>query len=86
MEKKSVFTKNDIGCFFDGARGIYIGECVQKLAKENGWTGVSVSITDEFYMDAWVEAEDFLQSLCDDDVCFMSDDGFYLIAMEEQCA
>ena len=31
-----VFTRDDIGCYFDGARGIYIGEAIQEWAGRIG--------------------------------------------------
>ena len=31
------FTTADIGCYFDSARGIYIGEAVQATAAMHGW-------------------------------------------------
>jgi hypothetical protein len=32
----ATFTKDDIGCYFDSARGIYIGEAIQELAGRTG--------------------------------------------------
>ena len=91
------FTKSDIGCYFDGSRGIYIGEEIM------GWAGrigleMGVVITDvpchhdtyglhgrfdtatcpcpgeddhaQWYSEATDEAEEFLNTLTDDDVAF----------------
>lgn len=54
----------EVGCYFDGSRGIYIGEEVQSLAKDYGWTGEEVDSDGEFYDEAWSEAEEFLQEFC----------------------
>jgi hypothetical protein len=48
------------GCYFDSHRGIYIGEAVQDLAAENGWTSEPLSADHEFYCEAWEEAEAFM--------------------------
>ena len=33
----NTFTTTDIGCYFDGARGIYTGEAIQEMAQNAGW-------------------------------------------------
>jgi hypothetical protein len=86
------FTKADTGCYFDGARGVYIGEAIQADAllhgwRNNGWGAIHVdhehpshipypcpcpSEDDhaQWYDGATTEAEDFLNTLTDDDVAF----------------
>lgn len=55
------------GCWFDGNRGIYIGEAVQECAKSYGWPG-EVILFDwtaerpEDYYEAWIEAEAWLDA------------------------
>lgn len=39
------YTAEDIGCYFDGARGVYIGEAVQEMAGRHGLEN-SVVITE----------------------------------------
>jgi hypothetical protein len=67
------FTKSEIGCYFDGSRGIYIGEAIQQLAWNLGWNTtdtVPVNTDDEYYHEVTNEAEDYLNTLTDDDVAF----------------
>ena len=64
------FTTADIGCYFDGARGVYIGEAIQDIAESLGWDGERLGPDQEWYHDATTEAEDFLNTLTDDDVAF----------------
>ena len=82
----ATFTKADIGCYFDGARGIYIGEAVQQMAMSHGWKYssqfwmvYSEDVTGdqhcEEYDEAWTEAEDYLNTLTDDDVYFGSNES-----------
>lgn len=74
------YTSDDIGVYFDGARGVYIGEAVQQLAASHGWkysaqfetVGVHDDGVTEEYTWAWDEAEDFLNDLTDDSVYFGS--------------
>lgn len=49
----------EIGCHF--AKGIYIGQAVQELAVEHGWSGQPLTPTDEHYYDAMQEAEEYLE-------------------------
>jgi len=57
------------GLYYDCARGRYIGEAVQQLAQEYGWTAEYCDSDGEFYYDAWDDAERFLQDF--------APDGFY---------
>jgi len=93
----ATFTKDNIGCYFDGARGIYIGEAIQEMAEVYGWDawahdsvaagvvptnhdacdGVAEGIEGhseidhgQHYSEATDEAEDYLNTLTDDDVAF----------------
>ena len=79
----STYTQDDIGCYFDGARGVYIGEAVQQLAASHGWKYSAqfetVNVHDdgdpEAYTWAWDEAEDFLNTLTAEGVWFGSTEG-----------
>tara|TARA_R110002051_G_scaffold262222_2_gene322154 strand:- start:445 stop:729 length:285 start_codon:yes stop_codon:yes gene_type:complete len=74
------YTIDDTGVYFDGARGVYIGEAVQQLAASHGWKysaqfeTVNLADTDgsdpEAYTWAWDEAEDYLNDLTDKSVWF----------------
>ena len=81
----NTYTSDDIGVYFDGARGVYIGEAVQQLAASHGWKysaqfqTVNVADTDsegvwsangETYNGAWDEAEQYLNDLTADGVWF----------------
>jgi len=65
MANQIVYGIGEIGCYFDGNRGIYIGEHVQSMAYNNGWRPKRdmVPHDDEFYHEAIDEAEDFLNDL-----------------------
>ena len=78
----NTYTIDDIGVYFDGARGVYIGEAVQQLAASHGWKysaqfeTVNVADTDgDEYTWAWDEAEDFLNTLTADGVYFGGSEG-----------
>jgi hypothetical protein len=77
------YTNLDIGCYFDGVRGVYIGEAVQEMAQSHGWKYSAqwemVYINDVgqgrgddslAYHEATDEAEAYLNTLTDDDVAF----------------
>lgn len=74
------------GCYFDGARGRFIGEAVQTLASDYGWEGPKVTADDEGYEYSWSEAEDFLNEKAPDGYFFGSNDGgdWGLWKMEEE--
>ena len=77
------YTQDDTGCYFDGARGVYIGEAVQQLAASHGWkysaqfetVGVHDDGDPEAYTWAWDEAEVYLNTLTADGVWFGSTEG-----------
>ena len=79
----NTYTQDDTGCYFDGARGVYIGEAVQQLAASHGWkysaqfetVNVHDSGDPEAYTWAWDEAEDFLNTLTAEGVWFGSTEG-----------
>jgi hypothetical protein len=81
----NTYTIDDIGCYFDSARGVYIGEAVQQLAASHGWKYsaqfemVNLADTDgsdsEAYPWAWDEAEDFLNGLTAEGVYFGSSES-----------
>ena len=54
----------DAGCWLDGSRGQYIGEEIQQLAHEQGWSGEMLGVDDEWYCEAWEEAEAYLNEHC----------------------
>ncbi len=58
--KADNLTANDAGCWLDGARGQYIGEEVQNIAANCGWKGETLSADQEWYCEAWDEAEQYL--------------------------
>jgi hypothetical protein len=74
-ETKPTFGAESEGCWFDGARGIYIGDAIIKKAIQYGWacdvlgTGapswqVSPTWTEyEFYHELTDEAEEFMNGL-----------------------
>lgn len=66
----ATFTLPDCGCIFDSNRGIYMGEAIQCMALTRDWTGELCSVDDEFYDDATEEAVDFLNTLCEESICF----------------
>ena len=74
QEIKNLITENTaenyVGCGDDGVRGRYIGEHVQTLAQINGWKGDPLSADDEFYHEAFDEAEVFLNELIPDGYYF----------------
>lgn len=78
----NTYTIDDIGVYFDGARGQYIGEAVQQLAASHGWKYSAqfqtVGVHDgdgEVYTWAWDDAEDFLNDLTAEGVYFGSTEG-----------
>jgi hypothetical protein len=72
---KVKFTKADVGCWVDDARGRYMGERIQEIAASYGWTSEKLDFDHELYYEAWDEAVDYLQSLCDETVYFTSEHG-----------
>ena len=82
------FTTADVGCYFDGARGVYIGEAVQQMAQSHGWkydaqwemvyiddVGQGRGDDSLAYHEATTEAEDYLNTLTADDVSFASNES-----------
>lgn len=58
------------GCWFDCARGIYIGEAIIATAVDNGWDWKAagyeegdISPDSEHYCEAWDDAERFMGTL-----------------------
>ena len=74
----TIYKIDDLGVYFDSARGRYIGEAVQELAASHDWRysaqfeTVNADDDDdpEAYTWAWDEAEDFLNTLTDGTVYF----------------
>ena len=97
------FTMFDIGCYFDGTRGVYIGEAIQAMAHSHGWeylphipviyvadVGEGHANDSLSYHEATNEAEDFLNTLTDDDVAFgpseQGDWGLWHLCDDDQIA
>ena len=58
----------EIGCYFDSARGIYIGQAVIEFAESLGMTHEDKRTPDhEFYHEAWTDAENWLNRFHSDD-------------------
>lgn len=68
--------RNDVGCWFDSARGIHIGEEVIKLAVEYGFDPEErvedITPDHEFYYEIQENAEEYLNSLLPDGFHFGS--------------
>ena len=84
--KQFQFTGDDIGCYVDCQRGIYVGKRIQELAIEYGWANdpnansAVLNPNDEAYYDATDEAEEFLNTLCDDTVYFgVNENGDFML-------
>jgi hypothetical protein len=84
--KQFQFTGDDIGCYVDCSRGIYVGKRIQELAIEYGWSNdpnansAVLDPNDESYYDATDEAEEFLNTLCDDTVYFgVNESGDFML-------
>jgi hypothetical protein len=82
-----MFTKNDIGCYFDGARGYASqGILIQKMAMEYGMENFERvdNPESEYFDDAVDTAIDYLNTLTDGDVLFEFNNGdFGLYAVQE---
>jgi len=64
------YTKDDCGCYVDGAKGIYAGLAIQGIATAYGWIGDHANPTDEEYFDAEDEATDYMQTHYSVDGCY----------------
>jgi hypothetical protein len=53
---------SEVGCWFDSANGVYIGEYVQQLAIANGYKEKFVDKYHEDFCDAWDDAERYLNN------------------------
>ena len=84
------WTKSDIGCYFDGARGWgEIHDLVQDFARLEGWSAKTDNINEHaedfplWQDEATDEAEEYLNTLTDDTVYFGSSEagdwGLWLI-------
>ena len=83
--ESALYTKDDTGCYFDSARGIYIGQAVIEMAVEHGMKddpcncesckANGIDSDCEFYHERWDEAEEFLNTLTSDDVYFGGNDN-----------
>lgn len=65
-----------VGCYFDSARGMYIGQAVIELAESFGMpTETERTPEHEFYCEAWDDAENWLNS-------HVAKDGFFFGSSE----
>jgi len=74
------YLASDAGCWFDSARGIYIGEEVIALAEGHGLKIAEEDQTNrtpegEGYHELWDEAEDYLQDFAPEGFYFGSNEG-----------
>ena len=70
MTKKFPPVNVETGCYFDSARGQYIGQAVIQLAENCGMAKVSDEDRQpdgEFYCESWDNAENYLNSHVADD-------------------
>lgn len=86
-KKKSTnkFTPNEAGCWYDGARGRYIGASVIASALFHGWSGYGyrkvTNLYDEemadhdLYCETWDKAEEYMNKLAPDGYWFGSSEG-----------
>ncbi|RMD52160.1 hypothetical protein D6827_00590 [Candidatus Parcubacteria bacterium] len=73
------------GWIFDSREGIYMGESVQSLAREFGWSGEFASRDSQYYLDAWTEAEEYLNSLLPEGYYFgYNDSGDFGLWKEDE--
>ena len=56
-------TRLKIGCYVDALHGIYMGEKIQEIAKEYGWDEPVVKSNGDNYMEAYDEAENYLNDV-----------------------
>ena len=73
------FTSRDVGCWFDGVRGIYIGELVQELAVAYGLVGAVVGTGDDNYHEATDESIEYLNTLPSPGLAFAFLDGEFFL-------
>lgn len=84
---KPVYGAAHAGCWFDGARGIYIGDCVIREAIAHGWQCDVPPCADpkpwaptptweehEHYHELWDEAEEYMQQFADEHHYFGTSD------------
>jgi hypothetical protein len=79
------FTKQDIGCIFDGAYGDeFNGQRTMELAQAYGWDGKILLANDENFYEAVEEATQFLNGadLCEEGIYFVWDSGDLLLVYE----
>jgi hypothetical protein len=85
VDKKELIGADGEGCWFDCARGIYIGDYVIREALLRGWEcdidlakcDVGGTWTDhEHYCELWDEAEEYMQQFAAEGYYFGTSDGF----------
>ena len=87
QQEKASYGASSEGCWFDGSRGQYIGECVIDTAIAHDWDYEKAGYTDadrycggihsegegtEFYCDMWDAAENYMQTFAEDGYWFGS--------------
>jgi hypothetical protein len=75
------YGENEVGCWVDCHRGIYIGEEVIQTARDHGWKPGTPMPEDgwtehEHYCELWDEAEEFMQQFAAEGYYFGTSEGF----------
>jgi hypothetical protein len=75
----------EVGCYFDSARGIYIGEAVQNMAIGYGWSEKNfLSVNSTFYDEVTDEAIGWLNgNVAPEGTYFDFHDGEFFLMEEE---
>jgi hypothetical protein len=87
VSSKVCYGAESAGCWFDGHRGIYIGDAVIETAIDHGWVcdvkgedagpyQTSPTWTEhEHYHELWGEAEEFMQQFAEEGFYFGGSEG-----------
>lgn len=87
MTTKTTYGAKEAGCWFDGARGIYIGDAIIETAIEHGfpcpeeptkapsWQGGTTWTDSEYYHELTDEATEFLQQFAAEGFWFGCSEG-----------
>jgi len=82
--KVTPITPDMAGCWGDGSRGVYMGEHIQDIAMAYGWEGPALDSEHEHYLEAWDEADEFMQALAPEGFEFTSEYGDWsLVQLDE---
>lgn len=82
------YTINDVGCYVDGHKGIYVGRYIQKIAESHGWNpddGLVLDTCHTSYDSATDEAIDYMNEVFSvEGACWQWNDGdFGLYEIED---